>query len=214
MYYLKSRYYNPSVGRFINADSQLNPGLFGFNRFCYCDNNPIYKSDSTGKWFGIDDVFTGPVDELIIIGLLAFLAGLGVGWAQDAASDLSSILSNTFKSSISIFSKSTTEDRLTGIAEKHGYGYYDSAAKEMARTLKKQKKQYKVIKLQCAVHNPGEPVYCLSKQQLAGTNSYHVGVSYNGMVYCTLHPYGIPEIIWIYDFECYHGVMEAEELGW
>ena len=188
-YYLKSRYYNPEVGRFINADSQLNPGLFGYNQFCYCDNNPIYRSDSTGKWFGLDDVFTGPVDELIIIGLMTFLASLGIGWAQNSIDNLSNIVSNTYDTISSVFAKSAIEDKITGIAEKHGYGYCDTAAKEMARTLKKQKKQYKVIKLQCAAHNPGEPVYCISKQQLAGTNSYHVGVSYNGMVYCTMHPY-------------------------
>lgn len=41
LYYLNSHYYNPDWGRFINADSQLNPslGLLGINMFAYCGNN-------------------------------------------------------------------------------------------------------------------------------------------------------------------------------
>ena len=48
-YYLNSRYYDPATGRFINADSQLNDGLLGFNLFAYCENNPIFYIDPQGK---------------------------------------------------------------------------------------------------------------------------------------------------------------------
>ncbi len=52
-YYLQSRYYDPEVGRFINADGQLNPGLLGYNMYIYCNNNPIMGTDETGKgWLG------------------------------------------------------------------------------------------------------------------------------------------------------------------
>ena len=40
-YYLNSRYYDPSSGRFLNADGQLNTGLLGYNLFAYCENNPV-----------------------------------------------------------------------------------------------------------------------------------------------------------------------------
>ena len=40
-YYLNSRYYDPEVGRFLNADGQLNTGLLGYNLFAYCENNPV-----------------------------------------------------------------------------------------------------------------------------------------------------------------------------
>ena len=38
------------MGRFINADAQLNPqvGLLGFNMFAYCGNNPVMGYDPTG----------------------------------------------------------------------------------------------------------------------------------------------------------------------
>ena len=55
LYYLQSRYYNPAIGRFINADIQLSTGsLAGINLFAYCNNNPLIYTDSTGmapKWW-------------------------------------------------------------------------------------------------------------------------------------------------------------------
>ena len=54
MYYLNSRYYNPEIGRFINADIQLTAGsdMTGINLFAYCGNNPINRTDVTGcKWY-------------------------------------------------------------------------------------------------------------------------------------------------------------------
>ena len=52
-YYLQSRYYDPSICRFVNADliqvSKLNKGSYnGLNTFSYCNNNPINYSDPTG----------------------------------------------------------------------------------------------------------------------------------------------------------------------
>ena len=49
-YYLQSRYYDPEIGRFINADGQLNmsSGINGCNMFAYCMNNPVTMLDSDG----------------------------------------------------------------------------------------------------------------------------------------------------------------------
>ena len=52
-YYLQTRFYDPAVGRFINADGQLNDGLVGYNMYAYCENNPVLYIDPTGnapKW--------------------------------------------------------------------------------------------------------------------------------------------------------------------
>ena len=51
LYYLQSRYYDSYVGRFINADGQLNGGLLGYNLFAYCENNPVMYIDPTGELF-------------------------------------------------------------------------------------------------------------------------------------------------------------------
>lgn len=52
LYYLQSRYYNPQIGRFINADRFTSTGqdLLGYNMFAYCSNNPIICSDSEGTY--------------------------------------------------------------------------------------------------------------------------------------------------------------------
>ena len=49
-YYLNSRYYDPAVGRFINADVYINAngGFIGFNMFAYCNNMPINYRDPSG----------------------------------------------------------------------------------------------------------------------------------------------------------------------
>ena len=52
-YYLQTRYYDPTIARFINADSYLTTDITGFissNMFAYCENNPVIYSDPTGKF--------------------------------------------------------------------------------------------------------------------------------------------------------------------
>lgn len=50
LYYLQSRYYDPAVKRFINADTLLgaNKDILGNNVFAYCSNDPINYKDETG----------------------------------------------------------------------------------------------------------------------------------------------------------------------
>ena len=50
LYYVSSRYYDPEIGRFINADIFVSTGqgILGNNMFAYCNNNPIMYTDSTG----------------------------------------------------------------------------------------------------------------------------------------------------------------------
>ena len=52
LYYLQSRYYDPQVGRFINADGVTDggAGIKGVNLDLYSANNPILYLDPTGKW--------------------------------------------------------------------------------------------------------------------------------------------------------------------
>ena len=66
LYYLKSRYYDPTVGRFLNQDEAnylgTNGPILGYNLYGYCDNNPVMYSDPTGH--AIETVF-----DLITLGL-------------------------------------------------------------------------------------------------------------------------------------------------
>ena len=53
LYYLQSRYYDPNVGRFINADdtNYLNATgtVLGCNLFAYCENDPVNRVDPEGN---------------------------------------------------------------------------------------------------------------------------------------------------------------------
>ncbi|MBP3451644.1 MAG: hypothetical protein J6J73_02510 [Agathobacter sp.] len=54
-YYVSSRYYDPEIGRWINADipETLTADFENFaqyNLFAYCFNNPVNLSDETGTW--------------------------------------------------------------------------------------------------------------------------------------------------------------------
>ena len=51
LYYLQSRYYDPAIGRFINADKYAGTGqgYIGYNMFTYCQNNPVALKDPSGS---------------------------------------------------------------------------------------------------------------------------------------------------------------------
>ena len=55
LYYLNSRYYNPEIGRFINADSidildSTKNSINGINLYIYCNNNPVNYYDPNGTF--------------------------------------------------------------------------------------------------------------------------------------------------------------------
>ncbi len=51
LYYLQSRYYDPAMGRFLNADGYVSTGtgLLGYNMYAYCNNNPVMGYDPNGN---------------------------------------------------------------------------------------------------------------------------------------------------------------------
>ena len=53
LYYVSSRYYDPEVGRWINADGYVSTGqgVLGNNMFAYCGNNPVNRVDHTGQFW-------------------------------------------------------------------------------------------------------------------------------------------------------------------
>ena len=54
LYYLRSRYYNPNLCRFINADDVEAMGadgdINGYQLFIYCMNDPVNNRDEAGSW--------------------------------------------------------------------------------------------------------------------------------------------------------------------
>ena len=86
-YYLQSRYYDPSIGRFINADGQLNLDLISSNNlFSYCKNNPINFSDTEGTDAALAATWAGSmwwlalVDGPLLIGDIVLGVGLVIAF--------------------------------------------------------------------------------------------------------------------------------------
>ena len=84
LYYLQSRYYNPEIGRFINADALVSTGqgLLGNNMFAYCLNNPVNYIDVQGntaealQWWTAGMAWLPFVDSVLPIG--DFIYGVGI----------------------------------------------------------------------------------------------------------------------------------------
>lgn len=52
-YLTGTRYSDPEIGRFINADGEISDvggNALGYNLFAYCFNNPVNMDDPTGQW--------------------------------------------------------------------------------------------------------------------------------------------------------------------
>jgi RHS repeat-associated protein len=77
-YYLRSRYYDPAISRFINADeyASTGQGFIGTNMFAYCNNNPVNLTDPLGLWT-ISFSFS-------ISGILGLGASFSIGFAFDS----------------------------------------------------------------------------------------------------------------------------------
>ena len=83
LYYLNSRYYDPSIGRFINADdiSYIQPtDINGLNLFAYCANNPIMRNDPEGTawWHWLLGIGVALVAAAITVVSLG-AAGIAIG---------------------------------------------------------------------------------------------------------------------------------------
>lgn len=86
---LRSRYYDPSIGRFLSRDPDPgSPDVPGtLNRYAFSNNNPINLADPAGNWFGLDDVIA-TVGGAIVGGgasiISQAISGNGINWGQVA----------------------------------------------------------------------------------------------------------------------------------
>ena len=77
-YYLQSRYYDPAICRFINADTFATTDANGFlsaNMFAYCENNPVGNSDPNGEFL---NTFIGAATGAALGAALALVTGENV----------------------------------------------------------------------------------------------------------------------------------------
>lgn len=100
LYYLRSRYYNPNLCRFINADDVEAMGadgdINGYQLFIYCMNDPVNNRDEAGSWslpnwakvaIGAALIVGAAVVATVATGGVAcFAAGAAIGAAKGAVS--------------------------------------------------------------------------------------------------------------------------------
>ena len=97
-YYLQSRYYDPAVRRFINADDATLLGvdcenLLQYNQYAYCFNNPVNLTDDGGYWpswltkiaIGVGAVLVGAAVVAATGGAAAAFVGAAVAGLKAAA---------------------------------------------------------------------------------------------------------------------------------
>ena len=97
LYYLGSRYYDPAVKRFMNADgaafATINPygdGLTDKNYFAYCDNNPVSRSDDGGQ-FWKELAAVAVVSTAIVAATAVTVATFGAGSVAGVAAISSAV---------------------------------------------------------------------------------------------------------------------------
>ena len=89
LYYLQSRYYDPEVGRFLNADIYVSTGqsVLGHNMYAYCGNNPVVRADDEGDfWNLVIGAAVGAVIGGITTAITTYNSETGVDWGKVAAS--------------------------------------------------------------------------------------------------------------------------------
>ena len=86
LYYLLTRYYDPTIGHFISPDGfeYLDPETIGaINLYAYCNNNPVMYVDPTGESFILAMIIGGAIAGAIIgatvNGVTAYSEGVR-GW--------------------------------------------------------------------------------------------------------------------------------------
>ena len=225
-YYLQSRYYDPTIGRFLNADDTAFLGasgtLVGWNLFVYCENNSVNGLDPSGYAafsavrlaqqltpYGIFAMYAGILLENLAQGLLKigiYVTRLITPIAAKAFWWKPWLIAGVVVAAVAIITTAilaihysevnSIKRNLSDIARQYGPYECEKAAKAMKRYAKNRGK---IIHLYFP--NAYNGYVCCDRYNWAiSENGHHYGYLYNGIVYCNIYPEGRPVQSWINSF--------------
>ncbi len=130
LYYLKSRYYDPEVGRFITIDdiSYLAPNIInGLNLYAYCGNNPVMNVDPNGAFPIIIGIIVAIFSAIFLTGCSSSVkeTGITILKAGEKVSEIKKVV-DVVQSTVKLLE---TFDSVEKVMYMHtlnvlGYGYY------------------------------------------------------------------------------------------
>ena len=164
-YYLQSRYYDPTLRRFLNADSYTSTGqgFVGTNMFAYCNNSPVVFDDPTGHSLRPtttvinDGGGPGYIDDQNA----AAVADIPVGWGSVGWSGCGAVA--TYNALLTLNDKVSLEE-VIDYYENHDYLLFNGLMGMPPIAIKNyfEDRGYKVITVEFSAEN-AELVRCLSK---------------------------------------------------
>ena len=121
LYYLKSRYYDPEISRFITIDdiSYLDPETInGLNLYAYCANNPVMRTDVNGnawKWINLIALALGAVFQAIFSAVTYVVTVVASLFDSDIRADMNNIGWNLFNDDANLAANSNKVSFYKGV---------------------------------------------------------------------------------------------------
>ena len=163
--------------------------------FAYCGNNPVTGYDPIGFY---DRKTLGQQIKTIAIG---FDTGGGGGGVVVAASVFLAPLVYSGVNGTADFLGDLADDvsDVVNILKRYGKYKCKEAAAALEKMLLDSNTRSNLITIQ---YRGGRGyIWSNSKQDVISENGFHCGTEINGIVYCNIHPYGLPVQDWLSDFE-------------
>ena len=143
LYYLQSRYYDPAMGRFLNADDvgYIEPKIVnGLNLYAYALNNPLQYYDPTGHfWLFVGKVLLGAIiggvtaaingDNILVgaaIGAITTGLSIGIGTIVKGMAETSKFIGTMFNLTASFSVEALGNVAIQKFSQKKNPNQYDA----------------------------------------------------------------------------------------